>query len=857
MPSLRRVLTWIARLSCAHPKIVLCFFLVAAIAGFAAMPFIKISTDLTSGVAYDNPTIKLARECLQTFGEQDSLIVVIQFPEPPGRDRLFFMRSLESFIAAMPGVRRARCQFLDTQDKLQVEAVLTNFLLGLNSDEKDQISVLFSEQHMEDALRRTRNRLFLIQDSDLKDRILEDPLELGHFVAESMKKRVGSVSLNDMFLLIGSPDSTVFLIQVTPAFPSSDITSSGVLINELKKSLPSEISRLVDERPGLWRYKDDIQWWLTGKTLFHHESNEVFREESLRILVCSVLLVSILLWVAYRSLWAGVLLLVPIAAGVGPNYGLLCLVFDEVNPVVMGAAGVLFGLATDYGVHIWARLSDELEKTPCIQDALLTVYEQTGPAVTLGALTCIIAFLCMCFSHQPAMKQLGYVGAMGLILSLGSTLFLCPALATVLGVGRRHYFPKMKFSFARLSHLYEMRPWITVVISLCMIGVGAWYAMRVSEEKDMFKVFLARNMESTNISDFISRKFKTNFAQPVLIVFDADDFDRGLNIQREIDVILSDLMRRKREIASADSISYLMSPSSVRNQNLQWVREVAEGWPRLYTMYSRILAKSDLSESSTEQLLSSFSALGQLLDKLSSQPVGAPFSRQLEDSWYSAKIGESYRFLTYVRYSHTITDPEESAMVDRSIRNALSGLPVSVQVIGVRQAMNKILSTLLSELVKIALYTIALVLVFFTAVLRRPLAVLLSLIPMVGAFAITLGTTAIVGLGLPFSVVGVAPLIFGLGMDNGVHVVVGSLSDKGGVRDTLEHVASPIIFTSLANVSGFVAMLASRLYALEFLGWAIIVGMSASVCFTLTTLPAILLIRERKRSNKHETVQTL
>ena len=845
MQGLRQVLIWIARLSCAHPKIVISVFVFAAFTGFAAMPLIKISTDLTSGVAQDSHVVKLAKECLQTFGELDSLIVVIQFPEPPGRDRLPFLSRLERFIAAMPGVRSARCQFLDTQNINQLEALLSNFLLGLNEKDREQIKDLFREQHVKDALRRTRNRLFLIQDPDLRRKILEDPLELGHFVSESMTRRLGAVSLNDMFLLIASPDSTVFLIQVKPTFPSSDVTNASLLVEKLRTSLSAEISRIVDETPGLSNYKGDINWWLTGKAAFHNESNEIFRQESFRIFIFSAGLVATLLWLIYRSFWSGVLLLLPIVAGIGPNYGLLWLVYDEVNPVVMGAAGVLFGLATDYGVHLWAGLNEELDRSSTLKEAVHRVYERAGPAVTLGAFTCVIAFLCMCFSNQPAMAQFGYVGAIGLVLTLCSTLFLFPALVSVVGLERKECFPRMRVSFVRVSRIFEKNPWTMVIVSICLIGAGVWSAMRVSGEKDMFKVFLARNMESTKVSDFISRKFKATFGQPVLVVFDVEDFEKGLEIQRSIDEILSDLMQRDKEVASSDSISYLRSPASLRSQNMEWLGELVKKWPHLYNDYSRLLEESDLSESSSSILLRSFSGLGRILKKLTSQTPESPFFRE-EESWYAAKIGGSYRFLTYVRYVHSITDPEELTAIDCKINEALRAVPAKVYVIGLRQAMNEILSTLLSELVKIAFYTVVCVLVFFTVVVRRPLAVLLSIIPMFGAFAVALGIMGILGMGLPFSVVGVAPLIFGLGMDNGVHVVLRTLSDNRGVRSALAHVTGPIIFTSLTNITGFVAMLASRLYALEFLGWAMIFGMTASVWFTLTLLPAILFLIENK-----------
>jgi predicted RND superfamily exporter protein len=175
-------------------------------------------------------------------------------------------------------------------------------------------------------------------------------------------------------------------------------------------------------------------------------------------------------------------------------------------------------------------------------------------------------------------------------------------------------------------------------------------------------------------------------------------------------------------------------------------------------------------------------------------------------------------------------------------------LPIKVQITGPRQTMQEVLSTLISELVTLGLYVMVAVIVFFFALFGHPLGVFLSLIPMTGAFAITLGTMGLLGFGLPFSIVGVAPLIFGLGMDNGVHVVMGALHEENAsITETMSRVTRPIIFTSVTNVLGFVAMLASKHYSMEFLGWAMVIGMGSAVALTLTTLPALLLILERRR----------
>ncbi|MBM3300328.1 MAG: MMPL family transporter [Deltaproteobacteria bacterium] len=128
----------------------------------------------------------------------------------------------------------------------------------------------------------------------------------------------------------------------------------------------------------------DVRWYFTGKMMFHYESARIFYREAGTIVLVSLGLVLTLLVVCYRSLPAGLVLLIPIRAGVGPNCGLIHLIYDEVNPIVLAASGVLFGLRTDYGVHLWGRFVGEFDQGTPVSDALSTVYRATGPAVFLA-----------------------------------------------------------------------------------------------------------------------------------------------------------------------------------------------------------------------------------------------------------------------------------------------------------------------------------------------------------------------------------------------------------------------------------------------------------------------------------------
>jgi predicted RND superfamily exporter protein len=407
--------------------------------------------------------------------------------------------------------------------------------------------------------------------------------------------------------------------------------------------------------------------------------------------------------------------------------------------------------------------------------------------------------------------------------------------------------------FTLISGLFQKRPKAIVAISALLILLSLVLASRVTYEKDLFKVFLARDMESMAVSERISRKFHSNFSQPILLSFDVENVQEGLSIQRSLDDILEKLIDRDREIASFDSISYLLSPDSVRRTNSEALADVLQSLPDLNATFEERLKRSDFSKPAAEIMKRSFDGVGTILKKLKQTESGSYDEvPELEKSWYIARVDGNYRFLTRIRLSDKIRDPDELAKTDQAILDAVGRLPVPVSISGPRKAMEAMLATLVSELIKLGLYAFVLVIAVFFVIFPHPLGVALCLIPMIGGFSITLGAIGLTNMGLPFSIVCVAPLIFGFGIHNGIHVVMGSLHEKGGsVERTVKRVTPRSMVTSLTITMGFVSMLTSQHYALSFLGETMVIGMMASVPLTLVTLPALLLLIERRRAIGH------
>lgn len=870
------ILREIHRISSTYPRLVVIFFVLIAAAGFASVPFIKTSPSLVSKPGPVFPMARLLVEQIELFGDQDLLSIAIQLPEPPGNSFAQVVAGLAEDLERIPGVKCVRFRFLDPEDSNQVDQVRNNFLLGMGEGERQGLHSLLSAQGIKETFRKNVSLLWTHQSEHpiLFDRVLRDPVGLDRLMWELKIKeleqdgeqeepqlsesdavskpspKLGQHFIGNEHLLFASPDRTVFLIHVTPDFSEVEVARSAELVRTVKDILTRRLPALVNACPGIKdASKPQVRWLLTGRLVFVDESYGLLLSGIPKILVISVALCLGFILAVYRSLWATVILFTPIAAGVGPNYGLIFLAHDEVNPLVMSVSGVLFGLGTDYGVHLWSRFAEEMDKGCSAVAASAIVCEQTGPPVVVGAITNILAFLCLCLSRDTGIFQLGYIGALGLCLTLTATLFFFPAIVALLAGLERAYWPRMRLPVGAFSRAFSKRPGFTVGISAAVLAIALSGAFRVSYEKDLFKALYARDMTSTASAQWIAGKFGVDFSHPSMLFFEVDDLEKGLSIQRQVDRILRELRQRDHEIAVFDSVSHRMAPEIERSQNIRLIARILEQWSEIESTFLKAVDASILSERSIQTTKQSFQSLHDLLGKVAASPA-ANHEGDLKDDEtrrYVARVGNKFRFLTRILYSGELPATDELHTAHQKIMKAMGQLPVVVHECGPRQAMGEIVANTISEVGRLGVLVVSAVLVFFFVLFRHPALVALSVTPTLGAFGSILGVMGILGNGLPTSVVAVAPLIFGLSMDNGVHVVMGSVrGPQPSVLKTMEHITRPILFTSATNVLGFVAILSSRHYPLEFLGYAMLIGTSASVLLSLVTLPAILLVLERR-----------
>jgi predicted exporter len=131
---------------------------------------------------------------------------------------------------------------------------------------------------------------------------------------------------------------------------------------------------------------------------------------------------------------------------------------------------------------------------------------------------------------------------------------------------------------------------------------------------------------------------------------------------------------------------------------------------------------------------------------------------------------------------------------------------------------------------------------------RRAAGVLLGLFPVAAGIVFTLGLMALCGLALNPANMIALPLIVGVGVDNGVHV----LHDyRARTRRRAYRLSAAtgrgVLVAGLTTVLGFGTMLIARHEGMASLGLALTIGVSCCMVAALLLLPAMLHLRDRAR----------
>jgi len=521
----------------------------------------------------------------------------------------------------------------------------------------------------------------------------------------------------------------------------------------------------------------------------------------------------------------------------------------------------MIGVGIDYGTYYIGRYLEFRRAGHTCDAALLETSGSVGPGILTGAITTAVAFFCAALTSFVGVAELGMIAGGGILLCCAAELLVLPAVVAIVDRSRlggripepvpvhawlapvlRHprfvALAAMAGTMALAGGLHEL-DYDHNLLNLQPDGLesvavekklleecdqSVWYALSIADSREEL---LARK-EQLKALPSVERVDEIASLLPV-------DEDLKRPIIARIRGRLANLPERPPEIP-VDRLEAL-------GETLGWAQGEAVKRPGgLRTAWHLERAREALRRMGPDDCFRTLAAFqqraaGDLLTRLHALAgVADPEPPQLADlppSLVERFVGSSGRHLLkiYGRGDIWNFDSLERFVKDvRAVDPRATGNPL--------QAYEASLEMKRSY-EQAALYSLIVILAVLWLDFRSILHALLAALPLALGMAQTLGLMGLVGIDLnPANLIGI-PLILGIAVDYGVHIVHDALERPGPYRISAS-TANSVLVDALTTILGFGALMVASHKGLESLGRVLTLGVTTCTITSLVMLPAIL-----------------
>jgi len=165
---------------------------------------------------------------------------------------------------------------------------------------------------------------------------------------------------------------------------------------------------------------DDPAISVTGVNVVSKRLRDIFAHDATIAISLGVLLVSVLLWLDFRSLRHMLLANLQVLTGVVWMLGVMSLTGVQMNFINCFVATMILGVGVDYGIHLIHRLR---LNGGVVDEGVM----ETGKAVAMAAITNIVGFGSLALSNYPGLRSVGIISSVGCLSCLITAVTLLPA----------------------------------------------------------------------------------------------------------------------------------------------------------------------------------------------------------------------------------------------------------------------------------------------------------------------------------------------------------------------------------------------------------------------------------------------
>ncbi len=592
--------------------------------------------------------------------------------------------------------------------------------------------------------------------------------------------------------------------------------------------------------------------------------------------ILSLILVTCVLVFGVRSWRLVVAALSMLIVGLMLTAGFAALSIGHLN-LISVAFGVLFvGLGIDFAIHFALRFEEERALPGHAAEVLEDVAAMTGPALLLCTATTTLAFLAFTPTDFAGMAQLGVISAGGMAIAFLLSMTLLPALLALMpGNPGKPSYPLLSWHIRAPG--YRIRKHLTVIVLIA--GIAAMYVAPSAvfegdpialkdPEAPAVKVFKTLSNDRDSPS-YIAELVVGNATEARLMsgrleeVYEVDDVVSALSFvpadqtqrlarMRNLSSIIPEPTSNQLPDRGADARSEAIAGLRASLSALEMlksapaeVRTSAQQLRRTIDIYLNAATKSAQRDRELEVSLFSglFPELRDLRRKLIVERITVD---TLDPGLRSRYLSADGQYRLDIMPREAINDDASMRRFVSAVRSAAphaTGAPV--EIIGGAD----VVARAMIQATGVAALLIAVML--FLA-LRRVGDVILVLLPIMLAGVLLVATTVILGIPFNFANVIVLPLLIGLGVDSGIHLVMRTREEiAAGHQAELLETSTPraVLLSALTTIASFGSLAVSSHRGTASMGELLTIAIILTLVCTLIVLPTLVdwFLRPRHR----------
>ncbi len=701
-------------------------------------------------------------------------------------------------------------------------------------------------------------------------------------------------------LLFGEPyflsyDKEALILNVIPYFSMMDA--------DLLVTGADAAQAIVDD---LLKNYPDVKAGLTGMIAIGRDEM-VYSARSLGYTtVIAMIAILLLLMISFRMWVAPIFAIANLLVGLVWAVGTAAIVVGQLNMMTQMMAVILIGLGIDFSIHIISGFTERRAAGDSIAEAMEKTFLKSGKGILTGALTTACAFLTLIISHSRGMKEMGLVTGTGLLAILLATMLFLPSLLVFRErrIDKKHERKKgikqivqrdISFRFLGRTGEWLSKHYIfTILASIVISSLLIWSASNISFDYNYMNIE-PKGLTSITLQDTVLDKFDLSMDYALVLT-------DNVKQSRE----LSASYRELGPVALTEDISLYLPSEEQQQKRIPLIAKIREKIQS--TAIKQIMLQGDLTilrrEIDRLQMnimeIQDMAFLGgqDKVDSKCKEIVGDPenpnsrniireFRQLLEENIPAVAKGLSkfqQNFAPYFkesvikmssavsirqdelpvsildRYSNKRRDQflvtvfpagnlwQDAELLKRfaddleRVSDKATGMPVVfralIEIIG-RDGRNAVLLTLV------------IVFLLLWVDYRNPGHSLMAMIPMALGVFWMVGFMHLTGMKLTIMNFMGLPMIIGIGIDYGVHILHRRRYEgRGKIGIVYSSTGKAILLTSLTTMLAFGSLVFSRWRGFGQLGGALFLGVGACFLTTVIVLPGIIGMLERKNSKK-------